>query len=229
MGPELIRPLLRAVRGEHTVRPAVVAISQVTELGTAYTLEEIAELADFAHAHGLLLFLDGARLANAAAALDCSLHALTTDAGVDVCTLGGTKNGLLYGEAIVYLRPELASRARFARKQAGQLASKMRFVSAQFDALLADDLWLRNARQANAMAARLAAAVNDLPAVELLRAPQANSLFARLPQAAIAPLQEWSFFWMWDDADNVVRWMTSFATTEDDVSRFVEGLREMTG
>ena len=225
LSPELIRPLLRGARGEHNVQPAVVAISQVTEFGTVYTLDEIAELADFAHAHGLLLFVDGARLANAAASLGCSLRELTTDAGVDVFTLGGTKNGLLYGEAVVCLRPELGSRARFARKQSGQLASKMRFVSAQFDALLTDDLWLRNARHANAMAARLSTAISGLPAIEVLHAPQANSILARLPQAAIAPLQEWSFFWVWDDEHNLVRWMTSFATTEEDVSRFAEGLR----
>ena len=129
----------------------------------------------------------------------------------------------------MFLRPELARRARFARKQAGQLASKMRFVSAQFDALLTDDLWLDNARHANDMAARLAAAVSGLPAVELLRVPQANSIFARLPHAAIEPLQEWSFFWVWDEEDGVVRWMTSFATTEEDVTRFADGLRNFVG
>jgi threonine aldolase len=227
--PDLIRPVLRGARGEHSVRPAVVAISQVTELGTVYTVDEITELADFAHAHGLLLFLDGARLANAVAGRGCTLRELTTDAGVDVLTLGGTKNGLLYGEAIAYLRPELASRARFARKQAGQLASKMRFVSAQFDALLTDELWLRNARNANDMTARLTTAISDQPAIELIRSPQANSIFVRLPQAAIAPLQEWSFFWTWDDEHNIVRWMTSFATNEEDVSRFAAGVREALG
>ena len=157
--PEHIRPLLRGAHGEHNVQPAVVAISQVTELGTVYTIGEIAALAEFAHAHGLLLFVDGARLANAAASLGRSPREMTTEAGVDALTFGGTKNGLLYGEAVVFLRPELARRARFARKQAGQLASKMRFVSAQFDALLTDDLWLDNARRANGMAARLAATV----------------------------------------------------------------------
>jgi threonine aldolase len=227
--PERIRSLLLGARGEHNVQPAVVAISQVTELGTVYTIDEIAELAEFAHAHDLLLFVDGARLANAAASLGCSLRAMTTEAGVDALTFGGTKNGLLYGEAVVFLRPELARRARFARKQAGQLASKMRFASAQFDALLTDDLWFENARHANDMAARLAAALSGVPAVELLRAPQANSIFARLPQPAIKPLQEWSFFWIWDDEHHVARWMTSFATTEEDVTRFAEGLRAATG
>jgi len=196
--PDLVAPLLDPAHGEHNVRPAVVALSQVTELGTVYALDEIAALAELAHAHGLLLFVDGARLANAAAHLDCSPAQLATYAGVDLLTFGGTKNGLLYGEAIVFLRPDLARRARFARKQAGQLASKMRFIAAQFDALLAHDLWLDNARHANAMAAQLAAALGDVPAVEVVRAPQANSVIAGVPSRVIAPLQDWSFFWTWD-------------------------------
>ena len=227
--PDHVRPLLRGAHGEHNVRPAVVAISQATELGTVYTFDEIAALAEFAHANDLLLFVDGARLANAAASLDCGPDRMMTSAGVDVVTFGGTKNGLLYGEAIVFLRPELARRARFARKQAGQLASKMRFIAAQFDALLAGGLWLESARHANAMAARLAATVGPVPGVELLRPPQANSLFVRLPHDAIKPLQDWSFFWMWDEEHDVVRWMTSFETTEEDVARFGEGLREAVG
>ncbi len=226
---ELIRPLLGGVRGEHSVQPAVVAISQVTEIGTVYSIDEIGALAAFAHEHDLLLFVDGARLANAAASLGCSLREMTTDAGVDVLTFGGTKNGLLYGEAVVFLRPELARRARFARKQAGQLASKMLFISAQFTALLRDELWLRNARHANDLAAQLAAAVSGLPGVEVLHPPAANSILVRLPESAIEPLQEWSFFWVWDDERNVVRWMTSFATTEEDVARFAAGLRQAVG
>ena len=226
--PDLIAPLLNPARGEHNVRPAVVAISQATELGTVYPPEEIATLAELAHAHGLLLFLDGARLSNAAAHLGCSPAQLATHAGVDLLTLGGTKNGLLYGDAVVLLRPDLARRARYARKQAGQLASKMRFIAAQFDALLTNDLWLDNARHANAMAARLAAAVGDVPAVKVTRAPQSNSVFARIPPQVITPLQDWSFFWPWDPHTGTVRWMTSFVTTDDDVSRFVAGVRHLT-
>jgi threonine aldolase len=226
--PDLVAPLLGQARGEHSVRPAVVAISQVTELGTVYALDEIAALAELAHAHGLLLFVDGARLPNAAARLGCSLAQLATETGVDLLTLGGTKNGLLYGDAVVFLRPELARRAKFARKQAGQLASKMRFIAAQFGALLADDLWLDNARHANAMAVRLAAALGEVPAVDVMRAPQANSVFARLPAGAVASLQEWSFFWAWDSRAGTVRWMTSFATTDDDVSRFTAGVHHVT-
>jgi len=225
--PEDVEPLLGPTHGEHQVRPAVLSISQVTELGTVYAVDEIAALAELAHAHDLVLFVDGARLANAAASLGCSLREMTLDAGVDVLSFGGTKNGLLYGEGVVYLRPELAARARFARKQAGQLPSKMRFIAAQFEALLTDDLWLENARHANRMAAVLADAIGELPGVVLPRRPQANSLFVKLPPAIIPPLQEWSFFWEWDEAEHLVRWMTSFATTEEDVARFTGGLRHL--
>ncbi|MFF1819400.1 threonine aldolase family protein [Kribbella sp. NPDC058245] len=219
--PELIAPLLNPLNGEHNVQPAVIAISQATELGTVYSLEEIKALADLAHAYGMLLFLDGARIANAAAALDCSLQDLAGH--VDILTLGGTKNGMLYGEAMVVLRPELIRRARFARKQFGQLASKMRFIAAQFDALLSDNLWLHNAQHANRMAARLADGIRDLPGVELMQAPQTNSVFARLPAEAVAPLQQWSPFLKWGAG---VRWMTSFATTEQDVDRFLAGVAQ---
>lgn len=222
--PEAITDLLHPARGEHNVHPKVLAISQVTELGGVYTIDEITRLAELAHAHDLLLFMDGARIANAAAALGCSLRELTVDAGVDVLTFGGTKNGLLYGEAVIYLRPELAARARFARKQAGQLASKMRFIAAQFDALLTDRLWLGNANHANDAAALLANHFADTAHVEILGAPQANSVFARLPQHAIEPLQDWSFFWTWDPSKNLVRWMTSFATTDADITRFADGV-----
>ena len=228
LDPDTIVELLRPARGEHNVKPKVLAISQVTELGSVYTLDEIARLAELAHAHDMLLFMDGARVANAAAALGCSLRELTVEAGVDVFTFGGTKNGLLYGEAVVYVRPELAARARFARKQAGQLASKMRFIAAQFDALLTDQRWLDNARHANHTAAQLADRLAGAPHVEVLWAPQANSVFARLPEHAVEPLQDWSFFWSWDTATHVVRWMTSFGTTTEDIDRFTDGIRHFT-
>jgi threonine aldolase len=145
-----------------------------------------------------------------------------------VLTFGGTKNGLLYGEAVIYLRPELAARARFARKQAGQLASKMRFIAAQFDALLTDQLWIENAEHANRTAAVLADRITDTANVEILRAPEANSVFAHLPDHAIGPLQDWSFFWTWGTSKSLVRWMTSFDTTEADVARFTEGVKHFT-
>jgi threonine aldolase len=225
LSPDMVRALLQPSHDEHHVTPRVVAISQPTELGTVYTVDEIGDLARLAHEHGLVLYVDGARLANAVAALGCSVRELTYGAGVDVLTFGGTKNGLLYGEAVVFLRPELARRARFARKQAGQLASKMRFIAAQFDVLLEDDLWLVSAANANNMAGRLASRVAEVPHVEIVRPVEVNSLFARLPAPLADQLQNWSFFWNWDLNDNVVRWMTSFATRDEDVVRFAEGVR----
>lgn len=223
--PAMVRPLLQPSHDEHHVTPRVIAISQATELGTVYTVDEIGALAQLAHEHGLLLYVDGARIANAVAALGCSVRELTYGAGVDVLTFGGTKNGLLYGEAVVFLRPELARRARFVRKQAGQLASKMRFIAAQFDVLLQDDLWLAGAANANVMAGRLASQIAGVAHVEVIRPVEANSVFARLPAPLVDQMQNWSFFWNWDLNDNVVRWMTSFATTDQDVTRFAEGAR----
>jgi threonine aldolase len=225
LSPDAVRSLLQPSHDEHHVTPRVVAISQPTELGTLYTVDEIGELAGLAHEHGLVLYVDGARIANAVAALGCSVRELTCGAGVDVLTFGGTKNGLLYGEAVVFLRPELARRARFARKQAGQLASKMRFIAAQFDVLLQDGLWLAGAAHANEMAKRLASAVGGLPQVEIARPVEVNSLFARLSAPLVRQLQDWSFFWTWDLNENLVRWMTSFATGDEDVTRFAEGVR----
>jgi threonine aldolase len=225
LSPGTVRALMQPSHDEHHVTPRVIAVSQPTELGTLYTVGEISELAQLAHEHGLFLYVDGARIANAVSALGCSVRELTYGAGVDVLTFGGTKNGLLYGEAVVLLRPELARRARFARKQAGQLSSKMRFIAAQFDVLLQDDLWLAGAANANDMARRLAGRLSGVPEVEILRPVEVNSVFARLPGSLIDQLQKWSFFWNWDLDDNVVRWMTSFATSDEDVMRFADGVR----
>jgi threonine aldolase len=226
LAPEAIAPLLHALHGEHHVQPRIVSISQPTELGTLYSREEIAALGALAREHGLLLHVDGARIANAVVATGCSVRELLVDTGVDLVSFGGTKNGLMYGEAVVFVRPELAARASFARKQAGQLASKMRFIAAQFDALLRDDVWLANAAHANAMARKLADAVGDVPGVRLSAPPVVNSVFAALPAPAIAALQEWSFFWTWDADQDLVRWMTSFAISEEDVERFAAGVRD---
>lgn len=208
----------------HHVQPKVVSITQATEQGTLYELEHLRAIADVVHRHDLYLHVDGARLANAVAALGVDVAELTTRVGVDVLSFGGAKNGLLYGEAIVLFRPELAAGARFLQKQAAQLPSKMRYVSAQFEALLADDRWLRWAGHANAMAARLADAVAGVPGVELPRRPVVNSVFPRLAPEHVAALQDWSFFWVWDEAVGEVRWMTSWATTPDDVDRFAAGV-----
>lgn len=211
---------------EHHVQAAVVSVTQSTECGTVYAIDELTAVCETAHAHGMTVHLDGARIANAVVALGCDLRAITIDAGVDVMSFGGTKNGMMYGEAVVFLTPEHGDNAKFIRKQATQLPSKMRFVAAQFDALLADDLWLSNAAHANAMAERLVAAVRDIPGVVLTREPEVNSVFATLPEAAIPRLQERSFFWMWDEAAHEVRWMTAFDTTDADIDAFAGLLRE---
>jgi threonine aldolase len=203
----------------------VVSITQATEYGAIYTPDQIAAVADAAHGVGLLVHLDGARIANALVATGTDLASMVRDTGVDVMTLGLTKDGAMYGETVVFLRPELADRAAFVRKQAGQLSSKARFIAAQVVALLEGDLWLRNAAHANAMAGTLATAAADIPGVDIARTPAVNSVFATVPLSAIEPLQEWSFFWEWDLTVPLVRWMTSFATTEEDVARFTAGVR----
>ena len=212
---------------EHHSQATVVSVTQSTECGTLYTAAELGAICETAHGFGMRVHLDGARLANAVAALGCDVRALTIDAGVDVVSFGGTKNGMMYGEAVVFCDPALGVDAKFIRKQATQLPSKMRFVAAQFDALLTDELWIRNAAHANAMAQRLAAAVRDIPGVQLAREPEVNSVFVRLPADAIARLQTESFFWTWDEAVDEVRWMTSFDTTEADIDEFAATVRRV--
>jgi threonine aldolase len=224
--PELVAPRIERVGDEHAVQPRVLSITQSSELGTLYSLEELRALADFAHGHGLLLHIDGARLANAAAALGSSLGEAAT--GADLLSLGGTKNGLMLGEAVITRgrAAELADTLPFLRKQTLQLASKMRYLAAQFDAYLEGELWRRTAGHANAMAARLGTAVADLDGVEVSQRVQANVVFARLPRPVIAPLQERFPFYVWDEARDEVRWMCSWDTTEDDVDAFAAAIAE---
>jgi threonine aldolase len=222
-----------AKRGdEHHVQPRVVSITQSTELGTVYTLEETRAIAETAHRLGMLLHIDGARLANAAASLGVTLRELTTDAGVDIVSFGATKNGALVGDAVVVLDPGLAQSFPFTRKQLGQLASKMRFISAQLQALLADGLWLRNATHANDMANRLAAAVSENPAVEIVYPVESNAVFVRLERPAIddllARLEGEHPFYIWDDAENIVRWMCAWDTAPEDVEQFAAAVAEVT-
>jgi threonine aldolase len=221
--PELIAPLDTRRGDQHASQPRAVSISQATELGTVYTADEVRALADFAHERDMLLHVDGARLANAAASLDVPLRTLTTDAGVDALSFGGTKNGLLLGEAVVFLRPGLADRFAFVRKQGMQLASKMRFVSAQLETLLGD-LWLRNASHANAMARRLRDAAAAIDGVEIAHPVEANGVFARLPHAAIDRLRSElpgePPFYIWDEETGECRWMCSWDTTPEDVDAF---------
>lgn len=229
LAPDAVAPYLDWLGTEHHPQPRVLSVSQTTELGTVYTTDELAILAELAHANGMILHVDGARIANAVAATDTTLRAMVTDTGVDVLTFGMTKNGAMYGEAVVFLRPELARHAAFVRKQAGQLPSKARFVAAQASALLADGLWLRHAVHANDRARDLAAGVAGIDGVEVLLEPEANAVFARIPWDRFDALQRWSFFWPWDPAQELVRWMASFATTDEDVRRFAAGVAAIVG
>lgn len=223
---EALKPHIRGIGDPHHSQPKVVSITQVTELGTVYSIREIKALSAFAHRQGLLLHMDGARLANAAAALGVSLKALTFDAGVDLLSFGGTKNGLLFGEAVIFRDRSLAKDFPYVRKQGMQLASKMRFLAAQFEALLKDGLWLENARHANRMAALLAREAAKVPGLRLTRKVQANGVFALLPKRLIKPLQAKYFFYVWDEGSGEVRWMCSFDTQEEDIRGFVALLRK---
>ncbi len=210
----------------HRAQPAAVTITQSTELGTVYRRDELAALVDHAHGLGLRVHVDGARIANAAAALDLPLAALTTDLGVDVLSFGGTKNGAMLAEAIVVLNPDAAPGVAYLRKTSMQLASKMRFVSAQVLALLTDDLWRRNARHANAMAADLAARVRGIDGVRISRPVEANAVFAVLPAEVTARLQRRFRFYTWDQSTGEVRWMCSWDTTAGDVEAFAAAIAE---
>jgi len=222
--PELIDVEAWGWGDEHRAQPLAVSITQTTELGTAYTVDEVAAIAEHVHARGMTLHLDGSRISNAAASLGVPLRAFTTDAGVDVLSLGGTKNGMLYGEAVVVLNPAAATGISFLRKLDMQLASKMRFASAQLIALYGSDLWLRSASHANAMAARLRAAVTGLPGVTLTQETQANAVFAVLPAGVADRLRQSFRFYDWNAATGEVRWMCAFDTTEADVDAFAAAL-----
>jgi threonine aldolase len=223
--PELIDVEAWGWGDEHRAQPLAVSITQTTELGTAYSVDEIAAITEHAHSLGMRVHLDGSRISNAAASLDAPLRAFTTDAGVDVVSLGGTKNGLLYGEAVVVLNPEAVAGIPFLRKLDMQLASKMRFVSAQLIALYEGDLWLRSASHANAMAARLRSAVEGLPGVTLTQATQSNAVFAIVPAGVADRLRESFRFYDCNPATGEVRWMCAFDTTPDDIDAFAAALR----
>ncbi|MBO9625351.1 MAG: low specificity L-threonine aldolase [Microbacterium sp.] len=232
--PELVDREAWGWGDEHRAQPLVVSITQSTELGTLYTPDEIKALADQAHGHGMTLHVDGSRISNAAAALDLPLRAFTTDVGVDVLSFGGTKNGAMLGEAIVVLNPEASSGLIYSRKYNMQLSSKMRFVSAQLIALLDGDLWLRNARHANAMAQRLRGEIEagladgSIAGVDFTQQTQANGVFATLPDGVADRLRESFRFYDWDASRNEVRWMCGFDTQESDVDAFVAELSRLT-
>ena len=224
--PELIDKQAWGFGDVHRAQPAVVTITQSTELGTLYSVDEIKAITQHAHDLGMLVHLDGARISNAAAALGTGFREFTTDAGVDVLSFGGTKNGAMGSEAVVILNPDLATAIPYLRKTSMQLASKMRFVSAQLDALLTDDLWLRNARHSNAMARKLEQGVRQISGVDVVHPVQANAVFAILPSAVTARLQHRFRFYTWDQATGEVRWMCSWDTSDEDVDGFVAAIRE---
>jgi threonine aldolase len=226
IAPEGIAQHLHYLGNEHHVQPSAVSISQATEYGTVYSLDEVQAIAAFAHDHGLFLHMDGARLANAAAHLGETLGQMASKVGVDVLSFGGTKNGVLAAEAVVYFDRKLANGFEYRRMQGMQLASKMRFVAAQFDALLSDDLWLRSAAHANRMAARLGAELSSIDEIRLTQKVEANEVFAIFPRQHIARLQEQCSFQVWDEAVTEVRLVVSFDTTDDDVTAFVQSVRE---
>ncbi|MGF1431797.1 threonine aldolase family protein [Kitasatospora sp. LaBMicrA B282] len=227
--PELIDRQAYGWDDEHRAAPLAVSITQSTELGTLYTAEEVRAICEHAHERGMLVHMDGSRLANAAASLGVPFKEFTTDAGVDVLSFGGTKNGLLAGEVVVVLNPAKVRNIKYLRKMSMQLASKMRFVSVQFEALLAGDLWLRNAGHANAMAQRLATAVEAVEGVQLVRPVQANAVFAILPREVSERLQKRYRFYFWDEHTGEVRWMTAFDTTEADIDAFAAAIAEEMG
>lgn len=211
----------------HHVQPAALSITQSTELGTVYSLEELKKLARFAKEHKLLFLMDGARICNAAAALNLPLKALTTDIGVDILSFGGTKNGLMGAEAVVFLKEGLAEHFEFVRKQTLQLGSKMRYLSAQIAALLENDLWLQNAGHANAMAKLLEEKLKkQFPELPILYPVEANSLFVQLPPEALLKLQKKSFFWIWDETNAVARWMTGWDTKPEWIDAHLKHLED---
>ena len=223
---EAVQRRIKGLGVPHHPQPAVVSLTQASEYGTVYRPEAIAAIAEVAHDRGLLVHMDGARLANAAASLGCPVADFTWRAGVDVLSLGGTKNGLLAAEAVVFFGDVRARAERFpfVRKQGMGLASKMRFVAAQFDAALADGLWLRNAEHANRIARRLADAVEGLPGLVITQPVEANAVFARLPRPVTERLQREFLFYVWDEATGEVRWMTAFDTTEQQVDAFAAAI-----
>jgi len=220
--PELISNRLHGFNDQHHSQPGAIYLSQCTELGTIYTVEELKAITTLAHQYGIYVHMDGARLANAAAALNVSLKALTVDCNIDVLSFGGTKNGLMMGESVVVFNPELAENAKYFRKQSAQLASKMRYISAQFSAYFYDELWLTNATHANEMARLLYSELKKYPEIHFTQKVESNALFLTMPRFVIDKLLEKWFFYFWNEEANEIRLVTSFDTTREDVLAFLK-------
>ena len=216
-----VKPFLHAVGVEHHVQPRVISVSQATEMGTVYSAKELKILSTFAHKNNMLLHMDGARIANAAVGLNVSLKEITADVGVDVLSFGGAKNGMMYGEAVVFFDKSLADGFKFIRKQGMHLPSKMRFIAAQFETLLSGDLWRRSATHSNRMAQLLANELKSIPQIKITQRVESNGVFAVIPPKYISTLQKKYFFYVWNEEISEVRLMTSFDTTEEDIKDFV--------
>ena len=225
--PDQIEEKIIRIDDQHHPQVKVISISQSTEYATVYTIEEIKAISAVAKKHDLYLHMDGSRIANAAASLNQDIRAITRDAGVDVLSFGGTKNGMMFGEAVVFFNPVLAKNFKYIRKQSMQLHSKMRFISAQFEALLSNDLWKKNATHANAMAKKLKSILEKIPAVTLTQSVDANGIFALLPPAIIPALQAVQYFYIWNEKTSEVRLMCAFDTTEEEVVAFGEAVKRL--
>lgn len=225
--PEAVLNHLKGFDFEHHSQPRVISISQVTEMGTVYQPGEIKALAELAHKHGMYLHMDGARIANAAVSLGLDFRAFTKDCGVDVLSFGGTKNGMMLGEAVLFFNSELANRTKYIRKQSMQLYSKMRFVGAQFVAYLENDLWKEPATHSNKMAKLLEAEIAKIPQIRITEPVEANGIFAAIPSEIIKPLQKEFFFYIWNEQKSEVRWMCSFDTTEEEIYGFVDLIKKL--
>ena len=224
---ESVSHVYHGIGDQHHVQPHVISITQATEMGTVYRPEEITALAKFAHDRGMFLHMDGARIANGAVSLGQTLRQATRDLGVDVLSFGGTKNGAMGGEAVVFFNKELAEDFQFLRKQGMQLASKMRFIAVQFEALLSNHLWQKSALHANRMARLLEKEVRQISRTKIVYPVEANGVFVQIPHRAIAKLQERYFFYVWSEEESIVRWMCSFDTTEDDIRQFARFVAEI--
>jgi threonine aldolase len=224
---ESVSHVYHGIGDQHHVQPHVISITQATEMGTVYQPEEIKALAKFAHDRGMFLHMDGARIANGAVSLGQNLRQATRDLGVDVLSFGGTKNGAMGGEAVVFFNHKLAEDFQFLRKQGMQLASKMRFIAVQFEVLLSNDLWRKSALHANRMACLLEKEVRQIPRAKIVYPVEANGVFVQIPHPAIAKLQERYFFYVWSEEESIVRWMCSFDTTEDDIRQFASFVAEI--
>lgn len=222
-----IKGFLNSIGDEHQVQPKIISISQITELGTIYTIEEIKELADFAHANNMLLHVDGARISNGVIALNSSFKEMITDTGVDLLSFGGTKNGMMIGEAIVPFNRELSMNFKYIRKQAMQLLSKMRFISAQFIPYLEEDIWKENAINSNNMAKYLKEELEKLPNVKIINKSLGNIIFVKIPKEWNEQLQQKFPVYITDEEENIIRLVTSFDTTKEDVENFVNHIKKI--